>query len=92
MLKTCRIIKEEVRKARKTQPLLQSKIIVNNIEINEDKQIANNFFINIGPGLAKDIPKPARSFESYVPKSNSTLPTGPISVSELKNFFLNKDK
>ena len=69
---------------------MPSKIIVNNIEVNEDKRIANefnNFFIDIGPELAKQIPRPARSFESYVPKSNSTMSTGPISVNELKNAF-----
>ena len=87
--KAWRIMKEVIGNARKRQLLLPSKIIVNNIEINEDKRsITNefdNFFIDIGPELAKEIPRPARSFESYVPKSNSTMPTGPISVNELKN-------
>ena len=36
----------------------------------------------------KEITKPARSFESYVPKSNSTMSTGPISANESKNIFL----
>ena len=83
-------MKEVIGKPLKTRPLLPSKIIVNNIEINEDKRIANefnNFFISIGPELAKKIPRPARSFESYVTKSNSTMPIGPISVNELKNTF-----
>ena len=43
-------------KTRKPQPLLPRKIIVNNIEINEDKQIANefnDFFIDIGPEQQK---------------------------------------
>ena len=83
-------MEEVIGKARKAQPLLPSKIIVNNIEINEDKQIANefiNFFIDIGAELAKEIPRPARSFERYVPKSNSTMPKGPISVNEFKNVF-----
>ena len=77
-------------KAGKTQPLLPSKIIINNIEIIDNKRIANEFnnlFIDIGPELAIEIPRPARSFESYVPKSNSTMPTGPISVNELKHAF-----
>ena len=83
-------MKEVISKARKTQPLLTSKTIVNSTEINKDKRIANefnNFFIDIGPELAKEIPRTARSFKSYVPKSNSTMLTGPISVNKLKNAF-----
>ena len=81
-------MKEVIGKTRKIQPLLPSKIIIDIIEVNEDKQPAkefNNFFIDIAPELAKEIPRPPRSFESYVPKSNSTMPTGPISLNELKN-------
>ena len=66
-------MKEVIGKARKTQPLLSFKAIVSNIEINEEKRVANKFnnsFIYIGPELAKEIPGPARFFESYVPKSN----------------------
>ena len=37
--KTSRILKEVIGKARKTQSLLPRKIIVNNLEINEEKQI-----------------------------------------------------
>ena len=43
-------------KTRKTQPPLPRKVIVNNIEINEDKQIAkkfNDFLIDIGPEQQK---------------------------------------
>ena len=64
------------------------KIIVNNLEINEQKQIAsrfNNLFIDIGPELAKGDPEPERSFESYIPESNTIMPTVTISVNELKN-------
>ena len=76
-------MKAVICKARKTQPFLSSKIILNSIEINEDKRIANefnNFFIDIGPELAKEIPRPTRFFKSYVPKVNSTTPTGPINA------------
>ena len=64
-------MKEVIGKARKTQPLFPCKIIVNKIKINEEKRIANelnNFFIDTGPELAKKIPRPVKSFESYVPK------------------------
>ena len=45
------IIKEVIGKARKTQSLLPHKTIVNNLEMNEEIEIANkfnNFFIEIG--------------------------------------------
>ena len=35
--------------------------------------------------ITKAIPGPARSFESYVPKSNTTMPAGPIGVNKLRN-------
>ena len=87
---TWRSMKEVIGKGWTIQPLLPSKIIINKIEIMEDKRIANqinNCFIDIGPELAKEIPRPARSFKNYVTKSNSTMPTGSISVNELKNGF-----
>ena len=72
------------------QPLLPRKIIVNNSKINVEKQISNkfnNFFRDIGPELAKEIPEPARSFKSYIPKSKTIMPTRPISANEFKNVF-----
>ena len=69
-------MKEVIGKAWKTQPC---KIIVNNLKINEEKQIANKFdnsFIGIGPEPAKQILEPTRSFESYIPRSNTIVTTG----------------
>ena len=54
-------------------------------KINEEKQIANefnNFFIDVGLELPKEIPGPAIPFESYDPNSKATVPTGLISVTE----------
>ena len=77
-------------KAPKPQPLFSCKIIANKIGKWIAKKI-NNSFIDIGPELAKEIPRPARSFESYLPKFNTTMPIGTISVNELKKvFFSNK--
>ena len=36
------------------------------------------FLYSYWPRAAKEIPRPARSFENYVPESNLTMPTGPI--------------
>ena len=54
----------------------------------EEKDIANafnNFFINVGPKLADDIPTATRSFESYVQKTNETIKEKPITINELKD-------
>ena len=83
-------MKEVIGKARKTRLLLPHKNIVINIKIVEEKRRANrfdNFFIDVGSELAKEIPGPARSCESYMPKSNTTMLTGPISVNYLQNVF-----
>ena len=47
----------------------------------------NNFFTDIDTELAKEISEPKGSFESYIPKSNTIMRTGPISVNELKIAF-----
>ena len=51
------------------------EIVVNKIRINEEKRIANkgnNFFIDLGSELIKEFTGPARSIESYIPKSSWT--------------------
>ena len=40
-------MEEAIGKVRKTQPLLPSKIIANNAEVNEDKQIVTNLTISL---------------------------------------------
>ena len=46
-----------------------------------------HFFIKTGPKLADDIPTAARSFESYVQKTNETIKNEPITINELKETF-----
>ena len=61
-------MKEVIGKAGKTQPLLPSKIIINNIEIIDNKRIANEFnnlFIDISPELAIEIPRQRLSKAMY---------------------------
>ena len=69
--KTLRIMKEVIGKSKLIHSNLLRKIVINKNVVFEEKRIAsafNNFFINIGPKLADDIPTAARSFESYVQK------------------------
>ena len=69
--KTWRIMKEVIGKSKHIHSNLLRKIVINKNVVFEEKRIAsafNNFFINIGPKLADDIPTAARSFERYVQK------------------------
>ena len=61
---------------------------VNKNMIFEENDIAfNNFFINVGPKLADEIPTATRSFESYVQNTNETIKEEPITINELKDAF-----
>ena len=87
--KTWRIMKEVIGKSKLIHSTLPRKIIINKNVIFEEKHIANafnNFFINIGPKLADDIPTATRSFESYVQNTNETNEE-PITINELNPFF-----
>ena len=88
--KTWRIMKEVIAKSKLIHSILPCKIIINKNVIFEEKHIANafnNFFINIGPKLADDIPTATRSFENYVQNINETIKEEPITIKELKGAF-----
>ena len=56
-----------------------------------EDEIANEFnkyFADIGPSLAKNIPNPSISFESFLKRVNTTLPSQSLSIKELKDNFL----
>ena len=60
-------MKEVNVKAQKMRSILRRKITVSIKEMNEEKGIGNelnNLFIDIDPKLAREIPEPARPFES----------------------------
>ena len=40
-----------------------------------------------GPSLTKNIPNPSIPFESFLKKVNTTLPSQPLSINELKDAF-----
>ena len=69
---------------------LPRNIVINKDVIYEEKHIANafnNFFFNIGPKLADDIPTATRFFENYVQNTNETIKEEPITINELKDAF-----
>ena len=48
----------------------------------------NKYFADIGPSLAKNIANPSISFESFLKRVNTTLPSQSLSIKELKDNFL----
>ena len=65
-------MKNMIEKSKLIHSILPRKIVINKNVFFEEKQIANafnNFFINISPKLADDIPTATRSFESYIQKT-----------------------
>ena len=74
----------------KKSNFLRKHKIGHKIKTGED-EIANKFnkyFVDIGPSLAKKIPNPSISFESFLKRVNTTLPSQSLSIKELKDNFL----
>ena len=71
------------------------KLILNNRNIFDQKTIANSFneyFVNVGPKLACEIPQSQRSFEMYLKESDSSFEEVISSDEEIKTeFFSLKD-
>ncbi|XP_065654701.1 uncharacterized protein LOC136081320 [Hydra vulgaris] len=67
---------------------LPDRIIINEIEHNDQNSIAeqfNNFFANIGPNMASKIQTANNSFENYFTDLNSELTFNGLSYEELEN-------
>ena len=91
------VMKEIIGKAKhsKKSNFPQKLKIGNKIKTGEN-EIANEFnkyFADIGPSLAKNIPKPSIPFESFLKRVNTTLPSQSLSLNELKDaFFFSENK
>ena len=65
-------------------------ILLNNRSIFDQKIIANSFneyFVNVGPKLACEIPQSQRSFEMYLRESDSSFEEVTLSDEEVKRAF-----
>ena len=85
------VMKEIIGKAKysKKSNFPQKLKIGNKIKTGEN-EIANEFnkyFADIGPSLAKNIPKPSIPFESFLKRVNTTMPSQSLSANELKDAF-----
>ena len=69
---------------------LPRRITVNDVDIFDERKIANEFnafFTSIGSKLASKIPNASTTFESYINKPDSIMETKQLSINELKDAF-----
>ena len=72
------------------QKVYPKKVLLGKETITNSKLIAenfNNFFTEIGPKLASEIEKPAKTFDVYLKKVDVLQPEYPLSINELKDAF-----
>ena len=72
------------------QKVYPNKVLLSKETIANSKLIAenlNNFFTKIGPKLASEIEKPAKTFDVYLKKVDVLQPEYPLSINELKDAF-----
>ena len=85
-----KIMKEIICKKKCNNEILPKLLIVDKIEINNSKSIAeifNEFIVNIGQNLANKILQCDLTFESFLPKVNTTLNKTVLSEDELEEAF-----
>ena len=83
-------MKELIGKIKLKSSNLPRRITVNDVDIFDERKIANEFnafFTNIRSKLASEIPNASSIFESYLNKPSSTMETKQISMNELKDAF-----
>ena len=83
-------MKELIGKTRKSEPYLPGKLLINEQEVSDKEEMANDFhtfFTNIGADLAKNIPNASRPFESYIRKVDTAIPTNSLTINEVKETF-----
>ena len=85
---TWKIMKEIIGEKKCNQTSISPKqVLVDKIEVNDGRSIAekfNEFYVNVGPNLAKKIPQSDINFESYLPKVNATLTESSLTENELE--------
>ena len=83
-------MKEVIGKKKCNNETLPKHLIVDKIEINDVKSIAekfNEFFVNIGSNLANKISQCELTFKSYLPTVNRTLNEAVLSEDEFEEAF-----
>ena len=86
-------MKELISKAKMNKSSLTPKTVTDKTEILGETNIANelnNSFADIGLKLAKKIPEPSQTFESYMKNVSSEMENELLSINELKDTFFFK--
>ena len=81
---------EVIGKRRGTCNSFPKTLIIDKVEINDTKTIANlfnNFFAKVGLNLVSKIPKSDRNFEAYISKVNTRLYENPLMEDEFLKAF-----
>ena len=81
-------MKELIGKIKLKSSNLPRRITVNDVDIFDERKIANEFntfFTSIGSKLASKIPNASTTFESYINKPDSIMETKQLSINELKD-------
>ena len=88
--KSWQIIKEVINK--KQNNSTGNTFVIDNKEISDNKVIVesfNDFFVNIGPNLAKSIPNVAKDATDYIPNQyQSSMFVNPTCSNEVKNIIM----
>ena len=89
-------MKEVIGKTNKPGSRLPTKLVINKNDVTREISIANEFnkfFTKIGPELAEKIPTASRALESFLNKTDTTMPADPVTINEHKEaFFSPKNK
>ena len=85
------VMKEIIGKAKHSKKSnFPQKLKIGNKVKTAENEMANEFqkySADTGPSLAKNIPKPSTSFESFLKRVNTTLPSQSLVINELKDCF-----
>ena len=84
-------MKEVIGKGKLVNNSLPKHIILNNKNTFVQKAIANSFneyYVNVGLKLAREIPQSQRSFEMYLKRSESSFEEVTLSDEDIKIAFL----
>ena len=84
------VMKELIGKARNTESSLPIKLVIEKKEVTEIKDTAeefNNYFMNVGPSLAKKVLNSSNSFTSFLNQIHSIMKKNLLSINELNEAF-----
>ena len=83
-------MKDIIGKSETKSANIPCKLTINKVNVYNKPEIVNTFndpFTNIGQGLASQIPKSSKTFETYINKVNVIMDSKPLSINELKDAF-----